>query len=112
MTPARIATGMLALLLEIGLLVAFVRLGLMLEGPGRWLAALALVALAILPWWLFAAPKAPRRLRGAALVAFKLTMFLGGAVALAVSGVAQPLAVAFFLAAVIQVALAVKLDAL
>lgn len=112
MSPAQIVTGGLALLLEIGLLVAFARLGLMLDGPGRWPAALALVGTAILLWWLFAAPKAPRRLHDAALVGFKVAMFLAGAVALADSDIAQPLAVAFFLLAVIQMALAAKLEML
>jgi uncharacterized protein DUF2568 len=77
MSTWRNANLLLAFLLEIAMLAGFFALGWHL-GPSLWIRvalAVALTAIGIAMWWVWAAPKAPRRLGSRALFQFKIVMF-------------------------------------
>ncbi len=79
----------LALALEIGMLAAFGFAGLAATEIWwlRWVLMLALPALAIVLWAVWAAPRArKRRLKGPALLLFKVVMFGAAAALLWASG--------------------------
>lgn len=103
----------LAAAVEVGLLVAVGFAGFAL-GDGSlhsWLAALASAGVIIALWGLFAAPKAPHRLRGAALLGFKMGAFAGGALATQLVW-GGAMACVFTLLAVAYLVLALRLDML
>jgi hypothetical protein len=86
-----IGAHLLAFALELGLIFAFARSGYGLA-EGRWTGwalALLFAAVAIALWARFAAPKAPTRLSGQALLGFKAAIFAAGVVAFA--GLGWPL---------------------
>ena len=103
----------LALLLEIGALVAIAQGVHTIAGPGLagWLLpALAVIAVVAL-WGIFAAPKSSRRLKGEALIVFKALVFSAASLSLLVSAGAA-WAVAFAALAAVQIGLAVATNRL
>lgn len=71
------------------------------DGIVAWLAGAAAVAAALGLWSVLAAPKSPRRLRGSALLAFKLAFFVAAALSLAAAGHVT-LAIALAVASVVD----------
>ncbi len=106
MSLLKIANLGLSFLLELGALAAFAYWGYQ-ANVGTFvkiLLALAAALLAAMVWGLLAAPRAPRRLPGWRLLAFKLLFFALAAAALAVAG--QPvLAVVLAVLVVLNLAL-------
>ena len=76
----------LAFLLELALLAAVGYWGFSLRGATAWVAGLGGPILLAVLWGRFAAPKAPRPLRGPAGVAFRLGCFACGTTALVLAG--------------------------
>ena len=100
----------LALLLEIGLIIAFVRAGLLFgQGIWSWIFAAIMGGLVILAWWRFAAPKSPTRLQMPAILVFKICIFSVGA-ALFAATVPIWLAAVFAVLAVVHLGLATYLN--
>lgn len=79
-----LANAVLAALVELTALAAFSLFGWSLASslPLRVLISFACAGAISLAWSRWAAPKAPRRLAGAPLAAFKLAVFGGGAAAI------------------------------
>lgn len=106
----RALAQLLAAVVELSALSAFACRGWGAGGP-RLLAALAAIAVPAALWSVLAAPKSARRLRGAALLGFKLAVFAAATLALTASGQGAWAAV-FAAAAALQLGLALWLGVL
>ena len=108
-----VLNDMLALLLEIGALIAIANgVHHAIDQPVlRWIAPAAAVIAVVLLWGLYAAPKSGKRLRGPALLAFKACIF--AAASLSLLAAAGPIWAASYAAlAIIQLAIAAAIDRL
>lgn len=76
----------LAFVLELAALISFAAAGLLLEGWMQLAGMIAGAAVFVLAWGWFAAPRAKRRLRGGALLAFKIGVFAVAALVLVLIG--------------------------
>jgi hypothetical protein len=112
MTSLVMASHTLAFALEIALVVAFVRAGMMLGGetPWRWVLGTAGGLLVVGLWWRLAAPKSKTRLVMPAILVFKVIVFAVGTTLLMWTGPIW-LALAFGALAMLHLALAVQIRA-
>jgi peptidoglycan/LPS O-acetylase OafA/YrhL len=104
---------MLALLLEIGALIAIANgVHHAIDQPVlRWIVPVVVVTAVVLLWGRYAAPKSARRLRGSALLVFKACVF--AAASLSLLAATGPIwAAAYATLAVIQLALAANIGRL